>query len=176
MKNAKSTMKKKEINNTKELYIGVGSNLNNPVNQVEKAIQCISYLDNFNNMKISSFYESPPMGPSNQNNYVNCVVMFKCGESPEDILLLLKDIESSMGRKKSSVKWFERIIDLDIIIYGDLTYQSDLLSIPHINAYERAFVLLPLIDLNPDIYIPKQGYAKDLIKDCLYNDIKKIER
>jgi len=88
----------------------------------------------------------------------------------------LKDIESSMGRKKSSVKWFERIIDLDIIIYGDLTYQSDLLSIPHINAYERAFVLLPLIDLNPDIYIPKQGYAKDLIKDCLYNDIKKIER
>tara|TARA_B100001996_G_C18667291_1_gene595351 strand:+ start:1346 stop:1858 length:513 start_codon:yes stop_codon:yes gene_type:complete len=169
-------MKKIETNNTKDLYIGIGSNLNNPINQVEKAIKSISQLDNFNDMKISSFYESPPMGPSNQNNYINCAAMFKSGESPEDILLLLKDIESSMGRKKSSVRWSERIIDLDIIIYGDLIYQSDLLTIPHINAYERAFVLLPLIDINPDIYIPKQGYAKDLIKDCLYNYIKKIER
>ena len=81
-----------------------------------------------------------------------------------------------MGRKKNSVRWSERIIDLDIILYGDLIYQSDILSIPHINTYERAFVLLPLMDISPDIHVPKQGYAKDLVENCLYNDIKKIKR
>ena len=60
-------------------------------------------------------------------------------------------------------------------MYGDLIYQSENLLIPHINIYQRAFVLLPLIDINPEAYIPKQGYAKDLIKDCLYNDIRKIK-
>jgi 2-amino-4-hydroxy-6-hydroxymethyldihydropteridine diphosphokinase len=174
-KEVKSIMEKEKINNTKDLYVGIGSNLNNPINQVKKAIQAISLLDKFNNTKISNFYESAPMGPSNQDNYINCVVMFKCGESPEDILLLLKDIESSMGRNKTSVRWSERIIDLDIIMYGDLIYQSENLLIPHINIYQRAFVLLPLIDINPEAYIPKQGYAKDLIKDCLYNDIRKIK-
>jgi len=174
-KEVKSIMEKEKIDNTKDLYIGIGSNLNNPINQVKKAIQAISLLDKFNNTKISSFYESAPMGPSDQDNYINCVVMFKCGESPEDILLLLKDIESSMGRNKSSARWSERIIDLDIIMYGDLIYQSEILLIPHINTYQRAFVLLPLIDINPEAHIPNQGYAKDLVKDCLYNDIRKIK-
>ena len=174
-KEVKSILEKEKINNTKDLYVGIGSNLNNPIEQVKKAINAISKLDKLDNIKTSNFYESAPMGPSNQDNYINCVVMFKCGESPEDILLSLKDIESSMGRDKSSIRWSERIIDLDIILYGDLIYQSDILLIPHINIYQRAFVLLPLMDINPEAHIPKQGYAKDLIKDCQYNDIRKIK-
>jgi 2-amino-4-hydroxy-6-hydroxymethyldihydropteridine diphosphokinase len=162
--------------NIKDLYIGVGSNLNEPFVQIERAIEALSHLDNFDSMKISNYYESAPMGPQNQNNYINIVAMFKSGESPEVILSSLKDIESSMGRVKSSTRWSERIIDLDIIVYGDLTYKSDILTIPHRNAYQRAFVLLPLIDITPDINIPNQGFAKDLINNCLYNDIKKIEK
>ena len=175
-KEVKSIMEKEKINNTKDLYVGIGGNLNNPIEQVKKAIHAISKLDKFNNIKTSNFYESAPMGPSNQDNYINCVVMFKCGESPEDILLLIKDIESSMGRKKGAIRWSERIIDLDIIMYGDIPYKSDVLSIPHINACERAFVLLPIMDISPDIYIPTQGYAKDLIRECLYSDIKQINK
>ena len=168
-------MGKKIENNFKELYIGIGSNLDNPILQVSNAIEALTKLDKFNDIKISNFYESPPMGPSNQNNYVNCAVMFRSGESAEDILLLLKDIEVSMGRKKSSIRWFERIIDLDIILYGDLLYKSGSLTIPHKNASERAFVLKPLIDINPNVFIPEQGYAKDLLKNCLYNDINLIK-
>tara|TARA_Y100001970_G_C14004846_1_gene735291 strand:+ start:314 stop:814 length:501 start_codon:yes stop_codon:yes gene_type:complete len=160
--------------NIRELYIGIGSNLNDPLQQVNNAIEKISNLDKFNNLKVSSLYESLPMGPQDQNNYINCVVMFRSGESPEDILLLLKDIESLMGREKSHVRWSERIIDLDIILYGDLIYHSETLSIPHKNVSERAFVLQPLLDINPDISIPQKGFAKDLIKDCLYKNIKKI--
>lgn len=160
--------------NIRELYIGIGSNLNDPLQQVNNAIEKISNLDKFNNLKVSSLYESLPMGPQDQNNYINCVVMFRSGESPEDILLLLKDIESLMGREKSHVRWSERIIDLDIILYGDLIYHSETLSIPHKNVSERAFVLQPLLDINPDISIPQKGFAKDLIKDCLYKYIKKI--
>ena len=160
--------------NIRELYIGIGSNLNDPLQQVNNAIEKISNLDKFNNLKVSSLYESLPMGPQDQNNYINCAVMFRSGESPEDILLLLKDIESLMGREKSHVRWSERIIDLDIILYGDLIYHSETLSIPHKNVSERAFVLQPLLDINPDISIPQKGFAKDLIKDCLYKYIKKI--
>jgi len=172
----KNVMAEVKINNLRQLYIGIGSNLDNPVAQVSLAIKKLSELDKLNTMRESDFYESPPMGPSDQNNYINAVVMFKCGESPEDILLLMKGIESSMGRKKGAARWSERVIDLDVIIYGDIPYKSDVLSIPHINAYERAFVLLPLMDINPDIYIPTQGYAKDLIRECLYKDIKKINK
>tara|TARA_B100001250_G_C19765940_1_gene774744 strand:+ start:476 stop:982 length:507 start_codon:yes stop_codon:yes gene_type:complete len=164
----------KEIeNNIMELYIGIGSNLDNPIMQVNNAIKSLKKLDSYNSMKISKLYESSPMGPSDQDDYINAVVMFKSGGSPEDILLLLKDIESSMGRERKLVRWSERIIDLDIILFGDLVYQSDNLLIPHPNAHERAFVLLPLIDINPDIYLPKKGYAKDLIKNCLYKNIKR---
>jgi len=172
----KNVMSEEKINNLRQLYIGIGSNLNNPVAQVSLAIKKLLELDEYHTMTVSDFYESPPMGPSNQNNYINAVVMFKCGESPEDILLLVKGIESSMGRKEGAVRWSERIIDLDIIMYGDIAYKSDILSIPHINAYERAFVLLPLMDISPDIYIPTQGYAKELIRECLYRDIKKINK
>ncbi len=164
----------KEIeNNIRELYVGIGSNLENPIVQVNNAIIALKKLDKFNSIKISNFYESSPMGPSDQDDYINAAVMFKSGGSPEDILLILKDIEYSMGKEKKSVRWSERIIDLDIILFGDLVYQSDNLLIPHPNAQERAFVLLPLIDINPDIYLPKKGYAKDLIKNCLYKNIKR---
>ena len=146
-------------NNFRELYIGIGSNLGKPIKNVNNAIDHLSKLDVFDSIKISSFYESLPMGPSNQNNYINAAAMFKSSESPEDILISLKDIELSMGRKKSKVRWSERIIDLDIILYGDLVYSSDTLTIPHINACERAFVLLPVLDIDPNIIIPNKGLS-----------------
>ena len=164
--------KEERENNFRDLYIGIGSNLGKPIENVNNALVHLSKLDLFDSMKISSFYESLPMGPSNQNNYINAAVMFKSSESPEDIL---KDIELSMGRKKSKVRWSERIIDLDIILYGDLVYSSDTLTIPHMNACERAFVLLPVLDIDPNIIIPNKGIAKDLVKSCLYKDIKKIK-
>ena len=68
-KEVKSIMEKEKINNTKDLYVGIGGNLNNPIEQVKKAIHAISKLDKFNNIKTSNFYESAPMGPSNQDNY-----------------------------------------------------------------------------------------------------------
>ena len=161
--------------NLKDLYIGIGSNIGNPIENINVALNFLSKLDFFYNKRLSGLYESPPMGPSNQNNYINAAIMFKCSESPEDILRLLKDIESSMGREKSKIKWSERVIDLDIILYGEMVYHTDTLTIPHAHAHERAFVLLPILDINPDIFIPKKGFAKDLVKNCLYKEIKKIK-
>ena len=169
-------MKKEQSISVKELYIGIGSNLHDPKKQVNAAIQKLLEQDEFNDLKVSKFYESEPMGPQDQGNYVNCVVRLKSGATPEDILLLFKGIESMMGREKSPVKWSERIIDLDIILYGDLVYQSETLTIPHKDVADRAFVLQPLIDIDPEIFIPQKGYARDLIKSCLYKNIKKIEK
>ena len=161
--------------NHKDLYIGIGSNMGNPIENINTALNILSKYNFFYNKNISSFYESPPMGPADQNNYINAAVMFKSSESPEDILKLLKEIESSMGRKKSKDKWSERIIDLDIILYGDIVHCTDKLTIPHMFAHERAFVLLPILDINPDVFIPMKGFAKNLVKGCLYKEIKKLK-
>ena len=96
-------MKKEQSISVKELYIGIGSNLHDPKKQVSAAIQKLLEQDEFNDLKVSKFYESEPMGPQDQGNYVNCVVRLKSGATPEDILLLLKGIESMMGREKSPV-------------------------------------------------------------------------
>ena len=96
----KDVMLQEKINNVRQLYIGIGSNLDNPVSQVLLAIKKLSELDEYHTMKASDLYESPPMGPSNQNNYINAAVMFKCGESPEDILLSIKGIESLWAGRK----------------------------------------------------------------------------
>ena len=92
-------MEKEKVNNSRDLYIGIGSNLSNPILQLNKAIKFLSQLDKLNDIKSSSFYESPPMGPSDQNNYLNTAVMFKSSESPEDILKLLKDISICLRRR-----------------------------------------------------------------------------
>ena len=83
--------KEERENNFRDLYIGIGSNVGKPIENVNNALVRLSKLDIFDSMKISSFYESLPMGPSNQNNYINAAVMFKSSESPEDILRLLKE-------------------------------------------------------------------------------------
>ncbi|MEC7885540.1 MAG: 2-amino-4-hydroxy-6-hydroxymethyldihydropteridine diphosphokinase, partial [Pseudomonadota bacterium] len=157
-----------------DLYLGIGSNLENPASQIDSSIQYLSDLDELEFIKIAPMYESKPMGPPDQPNYINTVALFKANIDPEVLLSEIKKIEEIMGRVSISTKWSERIIDIDIVLFGDIELETDQLKIPHPLAFEREFVIRPLLDLDSNIYIPGQGFAKDLIKNCKYKVFNRI--
>jgi len=152
-------------------YIGLGSNLNNPSEQLKKAGRQIAALAGIERFFMSSLYQSAPLGPKNQPHYVNAVAEIDTSLSPDDLLAELMQIEALLGRVRSGERWSARIIDLDILLYGDKTINSARLTIPHPGLYERAFVLYPLHEIAPHIEIPGYGSLSQLLMTCDKGDL-----
>lgn len=136
------------------VFIALGSNLGDRKANLEKALRELSRIGNIRN--VSSLYESEPLGYKDQDDFYNAVVEMDVELGPLKLLSVLKGIESSMGRKQT-FKWGPRIIDLDILLYGDLVIDLPRLKIPHPEIKNRLFVLLPLLELDPEISCPKDG-------------------
>lgn len=134
-------------------YIGLGSNLNNPLEQVKKALKSINHLPFSTIVQTSSFYFTQPWGVTDQPAFVNCVVAVKTQLSPVDLLHSLLQIEDQQGRVRE-VRYGPRTIDLDILLYGKEIILSSELEIPHPRMLERDFVLYPLIEIAPDLLLP----------------------
>jgi len=148
-------------------YIGLGSNLKNPVQQVSQAISELSQWDALSLVKVSSLYKSPPMGPQDQPDYVNAVAEIATPLSPEELLSTLQAIENSHGRRRDAGKWSARTLDLDVLLYGDEIINTKDLIIPHSGLYERAFVLYPLEEIaSGDLLIPGHGTLAQLLANC----------
>ena len=148
-------------------YIGLGSNLDNPVQQVKQAISELSQTEGLTLGKTSSLYRSPPLGPPDQPDYINAVAEIATDLSPEQLLLNLQGIEQRHGRVRGAEKWIARTLDLDILLYGDKIITTDGLVIPHYGLYERAFVLYPLQEIAPDdLEIPGHGMLSQLLANC----------
>lgn len=124
-------------------YIGLGSNLDHPAMQVQKAIEAIRVLDAVEVMATSSLYHSKPMGPQNQPDFVNAVISIDTGLSAQGLLRALQQIEQDHGRVRT-VKWGPRVIDLDILLYGDSVIDTPELTVPHPGMEARDFVMIPL--------------------------------
>ena len=148
-------------------YIGLGSNLHNPVQQVTQAISELSRSDGLTLKQVSSLYRSPPMGPANQPDYINAVAEIATSQSPQELLSVLQAIEQDHGRVRDAEKWGARTLDLDILLFGDKITNSDGLIIPHYGLYERAFVLYPLREIAPgSLNIPGYGTLAQLLANC----------
>lgn len=141
-------------------WIGVGANLDNPVAQLESGIQRLSVAPAVNVERRSSFYSSDPMGPQDQPRYVNAVVRIETGLSPTHLLDLLQAVEDAAGRLREE-RWGARTLDLDILLYDQLDLVSERLTIPHPGITLRSFVLIPLLEIDPDIVIPGLGRASE---------------
>ncbi|GAB4432977.1 MAG: 2-amino-4-hydroxy-6-hydroxymethyldihydropteridine diphosphokinase [bacterium] len=156
-------------------YIGVGSNLNEPTKNIERARELLLSNSGINFIKSSSLYETSPWGVEDQPNFVNAVWQIETELTPTALFLILKNIESSMGRKRC-IRYGPRIIDLDILFYDNLIYQDLNLTIPHPKLQERSFVLFPLCEVSPDLIHPllNKGvsFLKDQLKDLL--NIRKL--
>jgi len=140
--------------------ISLGSNLENRKLNLEIAITHIEQL--LNNLVISPFIQTKPVGGPPQYVFLNAVVIGECELSAESLLTKLLEIEDQMGRVRQ-IKWGPRIIDLDLIVYGDQVIDSEFLKLPHPLAQSRSFVLSPWLVIDPDGEIPGVGAIKTLL-------------
>lgn len=156
-----------------DVFIALGSNLNHPVEQLKQALKALDELPTTKLIKVSSFYQSLPLGPQDQPLFVNAVAMIKTSLSPLVLLEHLQQIEKKQGRIKLR-HWGERTIDLDILLYGSKIVESPRLSIPHKEMKNREFVLVPLFDLAPDLQLPTGESLKDLVVKILPHKMKRL--
>lgn len=134
-----------------EVIFGLGSNLNNPVMQLQTAVDNLGRY--FALQRVSKIYKSQSLLKDNQEDYYNIVVLAETDKTPQDILSITQSIEKNMGRVKLK-KWGERVIDIDIIDYNREIIKQDNLEIPHNQMTYRSFVLKPLNDVIPEYIHP----------------------
>jgi len=136
-------------------YISIGSNLGNREENCRKAIKLIE-KNGIAVEKQSRMYETEPWGVKDQPKFINMAIEVETDKKPEELLVILKEIEKEVGRTET-VKWGPRVIDLDILFYDDLILKTDHLEIPHPFLHERDFILKPLSEIAPDKRHPVTG-------------------
>ena len=151
-----------------KVWLGLGSNLQQPVAQLQQALKRLSDTTGLEILRVSSFYRTPPWGDEQQEEFVNAVVQIETCLDPMPLLRVLQSIENVMGRQRSGRRWGPRLIDIDLLLYGKQQFQSAELEIPHPHMFERAFVLKPLSELDAELEIPGHGTVGDLLQnlDC----------
>lgn len=139
---------------SERVFISIGSNVGDREENALKAVRLLGAdAQKARVVRVSSLYETEPWGLIDQERFINAVVEISTALEPRAVLARLKSIESLMGRRKAR-RWGERIIDLDVIFYGNLVYNGVKLTIPHPLAHERAFVLVPLMEIAPEFIHP----------------------
>ncbi len=156
-------------------FIGLGSNLNHPAEQIKTALRALRRHPDIANVVCSSLYASKPMGPQDQPDYVNAVAMLATSVSAHDLLDILQAIEHGQGRVRQGERWGARTLDLDLLMYGDEYIDTERLRVPHPGIAERGFVLLPWCEISPETMIPGQGYVRDLAKTFARQALVKLE-
>jgi 2-amino-4-hydroxy-6-hydroxymethyldihydropteridine diphosphokinase len=156
------------------VFIGLGSNLENPLEQVRTAINDMKDMMSTELVACSSLYKSPPMGPQDQPDYINAVIELKTTLTPHTLLDELQKIEQQHGRIRKR-HWGERTLDLDVLIYDELIIDDDRLTVPHPGIAERAFVVYPLAELDDTLLIPGLGQVGQIIKMCPQEGLQQLE-
>jgi 2-amino-4-hydroxy-6-hydroxymethyldihydropteridine diphosphokinase len=136
-------------------YIGLGSNLGDSRQILTEAVQKLATLGAVSTSKL---YQSPPMGPQDQPHYFNAVARLETDLTALALLDQLQQFEQDAGRVRLR-RWGERTLDLDLLLYGDEQIQHERLTVPHVGILERDFVVIPLLDLDPNLHI--QGHRLD---------------
>ena len=158
------------------VYIGLGSNLEQPFQQITNAIVAIDELPDTRVIKDSGYFKSRPMGPEDQPDYINAVIEVETRMQALDLLKSCQAIEQQQGRIKTR-RWGERTIDLDILLYADQQIETDELVIPHPGISQRDFVYMPLLKLDAALNIPGLGVLEDIVRsdDKLAIDVTKTD-
>ena len=145
-----------------DVLVGLGSNLDGPARQLEIAFELLESISQTSVVSRSSLYRSAPFGGVEQPDFVNGAAAMSTSLPARDLLDELQAIERSRGRERGGVRWGPRVLDLDLLAYGDETISEDGLEVPHPGIAERNFVLLPLREIAPDFDIPGLGPVQDI--------------
>lgn len=144
------------------VYVGVGSNLDDPAQQLENAFDALGRLPDTRVYRRSACYRSAPMGPPDQPDFLNAAVAMLTRLPAEQLLAHLQAIETAQGRSRTGARWGARTLDLDLLVYGSQVIDTPALTVPHPRIAERNFVLLPLNDIAPFLRIPGSASVASL--------------
>lgn len=156
------------------VYIGLGSNLSDPRLQVSQAAQAIAEIPACETLALSAQYLSKPMGPQDQDDYINAVIAIETSLPALELLDALQAIENAAGRVRKDNRWGARILDCDILLYGDEVIENERLTVPHYGMKVREFVLLPLAEIAPNLSLPDGSSISHLASEINHNGIIKI--
>lgn len=156
-----------------DVYIGLGSNIEQPYLQIKKAMMALDNLSGTKVLSNSGYFTSKPMGPDDQPDYVNAVVEIQTTMDANELLQQCQLIEQQQGRKKNR-HWGERTIDLDILLYAEQKIDTRDLTVPHPGICQRDFVYLPLLKINSEIEVPAKGMLHDIVQSAESQTLKKL--
>ena len=135
-------------------YIAIGSHLASPLEQVNAAVEALGEIPQSRIVAVSSFYRTPPLGPQDQPDYLNAAVVLETELDPEALLDNTQRIELQQGRVRKAERWGPRTLDLDIMLFGHETINTERLTVPHYDMKNRGFMLWPLFEVAPDLIFP----------------------
>lgn len=157
------------------VYVGLGSNLDNPIGQLRTAKSALSMLPRTRLERCSSFYRTVPVGYAEQSDFLNAVCRLSTELDPAMLVEHLLAIEVQHGRVERKQKWGPRILDLDLLLYDQSVMSTPGVTVPHPRLHERAFVLYPLSELDRDLIVPGRGKVTELLVSCREQKIEKID-
>lgn len=155
-------------------YIGIGANLDDAATQVRTAIAALAALPASHLVRSSSLYRTAPIGHAAQPDFINAVALVETTLAPRALLAALRAIEERRGRVRT-FKNAPRTLDLDLLLYDDRVIDEPELSVPHPRMHERAFVLAPLVEIDPECVIPGRGPAREWLARCAHQAIARLE-
>jgi 2-amino-4-hydroxy-6-hydroxymethyldihydropteridine diphosphokinase len=155
-------------------YVGLGSNLEDPVRQVQRGFEELAQLPGTHLLKHSSFYRTAPVGKADQPDFVNAVALLETTLAPDDLLGHLLAIEARHGRVRAERNG-PRTLDLDLLLFGERIVRAPGLEVPHPRMHERAFVLLPVAEVSPEAVIPGRGRVADLLASVADQRVTRID-
>lgn len=156
-------------------YISLGSNMGNSINIILKAIDCINRSNHSKVIKQSSLYKTKPVGYMMQDDFINAVIMIQTSLGPYELLEFLQKLELEFKRERI-IRFGPRTLDLDILLFNDLILNDKILTIPHERMFKRAFVLIPLAQIEPNMYFNAiSANIENLIKNLSDDDIAGVE-
>lgn len=157
-------------------FIGLGSNLGDSVQILQAALEALGALPATRLLQASRLYRTPAWGMTAQPDFVNAVAMLETALPAPALLAAMLRIEREAGRVRGDAgeRWGPRTLDLDLLLYGDALIDEPGLTVPHPHLHERAFALLPLVEIAPDVAIPGRGLARDALAGLAPGDIQAL--
>jgi 2-amino-4-hydroxy-6-hydroxymethyldihydropteridine diphosphokinase len=155
-------------------YIGIGSNQGDARGHVLQAFEELARLADTRLEGRSALYRSAPVDAPGQPDYLNAVAGVDTELSAAQLLAALLDLEQRHGRERPTPN-APRTLDLDLLLYGDESFTSAMLTLPHPRLHRRAFVLLPLLELDPQLEVPGRGAARELLARCAGQRVARID-
>ncbi|KNF09199.1 bifunctional folate synthesis protein SulD [Gottschalkia purinilytica] len=157
----------------KKAYLGIGGNIGDRKSNIEKTIELLNNNEEIKVTKISSFYETEPVGYTDQDWFMNVVVEIETTLDPYKLLEYCNYIESELKRVRL-IRWGPRTIDVDVLLYEGFTSTDEKLTVPHPRMHERGFVMIPLYEIAKDIDINGKS-IKDIVVDLKKEDVRKLD-